>query len=552
MNKKIMMSIILSVLFLFTQQVFVNAYSPHYLPGGKNYIYEGGFELIGGYNVSSEPFLVKSYTNYTLTVPRFYADEPWSEIEIEYYDNASMIQTISFDVDDMVYSVDSVDEWYSYTFLTSSSCNYLSISFENINGYFDGYGMNHFQLEEGMVFTSYEQYIEGTIIDTSAPYFQNAGTVVSYYDSPITVTEIQSALTAYDSIDGDVSSDIVLVSDGYTANNTILGVYDVVFEVSDTAGNTTQITIEVELVDILQPVFSTVGTLTAVFPNTYTVNYIKSLLSASDNYDGDVTDDIFLVSDEYTPNSSIVGTYEVTFSVRDSSGNTAEYIQEIVVVDEEGPIINGVETIVIGYDSPITIAEIMADISYIDNYDLTEDLELVLESDNYSSNPSVLGSYEVEFSVTDSSGNKNYHRVTIDVVDELGPMVYFDSSVIQTYTDTVMSLPDFTQLLINANELSKDLDYYISVIYDSYTKNASVPGVYHLNLNFQTETGDNLEKEFEIRVVERPIDYIHQGGQETVVEEPFFSRFQEVIIGGSLSFLLVVSNVVWIVLLKRK
>lgn len=552
MKKKTILSVIIIFLSIYLGTVNILAYSPHYLPGGKNYLSEENFiEETTSYQTDS-PFLVKPYTDYTLTIPRSYADEQWNPIQINCYDNESFVENITIGLNDMQYYHDGVNEWFYYSFKTSSSSNYMEILFHNIVDYFTFNGIDNFQLEEGTNFTGYETYIEGALIDTSAPYFQSAGTIISYYDSPITVNEIQSALVAYDAIDGDVTNEITLVNDGYTANNQTLGTYTVVFEVSDSSSNTSQIEVIVELVDVLKPVFSDIGVVQAVYPNIYSVQDILSMLSASDNYDGDISNQIILVDDGYSLNANQTGIYQMTFEVEDTSSNVETYVLDIQVVDNEGPIITGLSNITVGYDNFISEADVKSNLSFTDNYDNQIDLELILENDTYSDNRYSLGTYEMEFSVTDSSGNKTFKTVTIQVVDEMGPMVYFNSSIIQTYNDTVMALPDFMQLLRNTNEIDRFKDYYVTIKYDSYTKNASVPGVYHLSLNFKDDYGDDLQKDLEIRVIERPIDYIDIGPVQEIDNRTILQKYSEYFIGGAGVVLLVVSNVVWIGVSRKK
>ncbi len=550
--KKTIMTIFMLGVTLFFCFNEIQAYSPHYLPGGKNYLSSDNFEIDGSQYHTIDEFLVKPYTEYTLTFPRLYWDDPTCETEVLLYENSLFLDSFVIDTGAMVYYNDGTTEWYSYTFTTMSESNYMEIYFYNISGYFTYNGLTNFQLEEGDSFTGYEVYIEGSLIDTSAPYFQSSGTVISYYDSPITASEIQSALTAYDAIDGDVTSNITLISDNYTPNIGVLGSYNVVFEVADSSNNTAQITVEVELVDVLGPVFTNLGVIQAVYPNTYSTTDILNMLSASDNYDGDLSSQIALSSDGYSSNANIVGTYEMEFEVMDSSGNSTIYIQEIEVVDNEGPVISGILDIVIGYDSEITVDSVRNNLSYVDNYDPTENLDLILESDNYSGNEESLGNYEMLFSVTDSSGNKTYQTVTIEVVDEMGPVVYFNSSIIQTYTDTVMELPDFMVLLTNTKEIDGTLDYLVTVTYDSYTRNANTPGTYHLSLRMQSEGGPDITKNLEIRVVERQVDFIQQGNNEKVETESFFTEYIEYIYGGVASFVLLVSNGVWLLVFKRR
>ncbi|MDT8337314.1 MAG: hypothetical protein RQ856_05760 [Candidatus Izemoplasmatales bacterium] len=529
--KKLIFSMFLFLSFLLIFIIKVAAYSPHYLPGGKNYISSDNAIEVSDIVSSINPFLVKSYTDYTFSVSRDYVDGAPFNLNVYFYDNDRYISEVS--ADDFTMSFDITLNVYYFTFKTPAESNYLEFDFNDNGTYVSGTELINVQLEEGLVATAYEPYIQGDIIDTSSPYFIGSNSIISYYDQPITVAEIQSSLSAYDDIDGDLSANIMVVQDNYTANIGLLGTYSVIFSVTDNSMNSTEMTVNVQLVDILAPVFSNVSTITAVYPNTYTVQEIISMLSASDNYDADVSHLISLVKDNYTINSNIVGTYQMDFQVTDSSGNTSYYTQDISVVDVEGPVISGNETINIGYNYQLTSAIVMEGLSVIDNYDDQLTLNIVLESDNYTINYNKLGQYSMQFSVTDSSGNKTYKTINIAVVDEIGPVVYFDSSIIQVYSDTVLSLPDFAQLLVKTNELNQGEDYYITIKYDNYTNHAQNPGTYHLSLDFEDSKGDVLTKEFQIRVIDRGYDYIFvQDHVEDKVQESFWQQNMLYTIGG--------------------
>jgi hypothetical protein len=53
-------------------------------------------------------------------------------------------------------------------------------------------------------------------------------------------------------------------------------------------------------------------------------------------------------------------------------------------------------------------------------------------------------------------------------------------------------------------------------------------------------------------VVDRPVDYVHMDEPSPSNEGGFIAEFKGYILGGILSFLLIVSNVVWVVILKKK
>ncbi len=529
----------------------IYAYSGDYLPGGKNYLTSENFVASGDYYINIDPFLVKPYTEYTLSIPRYYYDDEHPVITASYYNNATFVEDHDFIETDFHY--DDVLQIRYISFTTGSNVNYISLRLPDYSRDIRSMGFDYFQLEEGAVPTTYEPYIQGSMIDTESPYFENTGTIISYVDSPITVAEIQSSLTAYDSIDGDVTGNISLVSDDYTANSDILGTYQIVFQAYDGSGNVSQVTIPVEVVDILKPVFTDIGTVKAVYPNAYTVGDILGMLSASDNYDGDISNLIQLVTDSYSANSDIVGTYDMTFSVSDSSGNTANYTLPIQVVDEDGPIISGTTSIVTGYDALISDDMIESNLSATDNYDSSDSLSFVKESDSYTANYNQLGNYEIVYSVTDSSGNKTSQVISISVVDLVSPVVYFNSAVIQVYNDTVLALPDFVDLLSKSNEIDGTKTYYITVKYDSYTKHAYTPGKYNLVFDIKDSQGKTYTKQIEVKVIEKPVDYIHRGLTVDVVQDfSFYDRYKNYIIGGGISAFIIIANVLWFFVIKKR
>ena len=61
-----------------------------------------------------------------------------------------------------------------------------------------------------------------------------------------------------------------------------------------------------------------------------------------------------------------------------------------------------------------------------------------------------------------------------------------------------------------------------------------------------------FEKNLEIKVVDRPIDYIQIGDGNVYENESFIAKYSDILIGGSLAVFLIVSNVVWAVVLKRR
>ncbi len=539
--------LIVVIAICFTNEVF--AYSPHYLPGGDNYLSEDNFETSGDYYVSSDPFLVKPYTDYILTFTRDYETQG-PVIFMEAFQNGTL--TDEYEYTYLSFEYDETYEVFHIYFKTESNTNYLSLRFSYAS-FFATFGMGGFMLEEGTVYDGYEPYTEGNLLDTTSPYFQSAGTVISYVDTPISIVEIQSALKAYDAIDGDVSSSIIVTEDNYTASCYVLGTYTIIFAVADSSGNLSDIEVTVQVVDAVNPMFTDIGLIKAVYPNSYLPEDIIVMLSASDNYDGDISSSIVLESDGYSANNQILGTYEMEYSVTDSSGNCTEYTVQIEVVDEDCPIFSGTTSIVIGYDSIISSALVKSGLSVTDNYDLAASLSIELVSDTYTNNHDILGDYEMGFEVYDSTGNRTEQAVTLSVVDEIGPVVYFDCSIIQVYNDTVLSLGDVAYLLSKTNEINAFENYNVIVLYDSYSRHATTPGTYHLSLEFTNDSGQILTKNFQIKVNERPIDYYYEApDMDEITTISFWNKNRVYLLGGGLTGTLFISNLFMIIFMKKK
>ena len=140
---------------------------------------------------------------------------------------------------------------------------------------------------------------------------------------------VEPGATAEDNVDGDVTDSIKINGE---VNTGVPGEYEIVYTVSDAAGNeATEIRI-VNVVDKTAPVI----TLTGDNPMELEVGeeYVEPGATAEDNVDGDVTDSIKISSDV---NTEEAGTYEVVYTVSDSAGNTASETRVVKVVETEEP-----------------------------------------------------------------------------------------------------------------------------------------------------------------------------------------------------------------------
>ncbi len=137
--------------------------------------------------------------------------------------------------------------------------------------------------------------------------------------------------TASDNIDGDITASIKTASN---VNTSIPGTYTVTYNVSDSAGNAAAtVTRTVIVVDTTLPVITLIGESNVSV--TAGAAYTDAGATASDNIDGDITAAIISTGDI---NTSLPGTYTVTYDVSDSAGNAAATVTRTVNVVNSAPV----------------------------------------------------------------------------------------------------------------------------------------------------------------------------------------------------------------------
>lgn len=234
--------------------------------------------------------------------------------------------------------------------------------------------------------------INVTDTDSTPPVITLVGT------SPVTVevgtTYTDAGATAADDVDGNLTASIIATSN---VDTTALGSYTVTYNVSDSTGNAAApVTRTVNVVDTTPPVITRIGsaTVSVEIGGTYT----DAGASASDNYDGNLSGAIVTTG---AVNTSQFGAYTITYNVSDSSGNAAIPVTRTVnVVDTTPPVITlvGSPIVIVEVGEPYTDSGATA----ADNYD--GDLTAAVEATG-SVNTNLAGTYEITYTVNDSSNN---------------------------------------------------------------------------------------------------------------------------------------------------
>lgn len=184
--------------------------------------------------------------------------------------------------------------------------------------------------------------VQVVIKDDIKPLISGPVEYIKNYNNPLSLADIMSKLLVNDNIDGDLSSKLTIVEDNYSGNESKVGTYTVILNVTDNAGNTSnnfKIMIYVE--DNEDPVFY----INSIIISTHAFeslteenieNYLvqTSMINRYDNYN------LEIVEDDYKGNQRIPGTYKMVVRVKYSNGNEEDINLAIYVNDNEHDFVN--------------------------------------------------------------------------------------------------------------------------------------------------------------------------------------------------------------------
>jgi P2-related tail formation protein len=176
----------------------------------------------------------------------------------------------------------------------------------------------------------------------------NANVTVSkgstYTDAGATASDEHSGIDGSVTVTGSVNVNVV-------------GTYTITYTVSDKAGNEAiPVTRTINVVDVKAPVITILGD----NPVTIYANqtYSDAGATALDDVDGDVTSSIQTTG---TVNPSVVGTYTITYTVRDKAGNEAVATRTVIVSDSTPPTVvfgmNGNSTYAKSRSTTVTVSD---------------------------------------------------------------------------------------------------------------------------------------------------------------------------------------------------
>lgn len=348
-----------------------------------------------------------------------------------------------------------------------------------------------------------------SFFDANRPAITGEENYVTSVDDLRPVSFFQSFLTAIDETDGDITDNIYIVSDDYTPNMSTLGKYEVVFGVKDNAGNETMLVSYINVVDITNPVITGNASVAEIsYTQTYNISNFKSTLTVTDNYYTLTSSNITVLSDDYTSNKSVPGTYEIVFEVTDPSGNQGTFTKQVRVIDNVAPVFSGPTVITKPSNSILAVSEIQAQLTAHDAIEGSKTSQITVLSDGYTGNGNVVGSYDVVFQVQDSKGNKSTHTVTVNVVDNIAPIIYIKDgvSIILKANEVLTRSQIISILQVTGQVQNVTASTQFSFLIDEYQGNEETPGVYMMSVRATSASGNQSVHNMMINVLEADTD----------------------------------------------
>ncbi|HAA9661129.1 TPA_asm: hypothetical protein GIH59_12690 [Listeria monocytogenes] len=206
--------------------------------------------------------------------------------------------------------------------------------------------------------------------------------------------------TASDKEDGDITSAIQVIANNVNIHEE--GTYQITYQVMDSKGSTAEKTITVTIVNE-RPEITAIDQQVSLGD---TFNPLEGV-SAKDKEDGDITNSIQVVSNNV--DTSVEGSYQVTYSVVDSHGKAAAEVTIQVTVKNDLPVIAATDKVI-----PVNgIFNPLKGVTATDKQDgdLTSEIQ-VTSNDVDMTTP---GTYSVTYEVTDKNGGKVAKTVVITV-----------------------------------------------------------------------------------------------------------------------------------------
>ena len=175
------------------------------------------------------------------------------------------------------------------------------------------------------------------VVDTTPPTItlgDDSDIVIEVFSDPYVDNTIVTVSDNYDSATTLTPSDVVVTDN---INENVVGTYTISFNLVDSSANPASTKIRtVRVVDTTAPELILIGDST-IFISKGSI-YSEEGATATDNYDGVITGDVITSG---SVNNNQIGTYTITYNVKDAAENPAAPITRTVIV---GPNVDATAT----------------------------------------------------------------------------------------------------------------------------------------------------------------------------------------------------------------
>lgn len=343
--------------------------------------------------------------------------------------------------------------------------------------------------------------------DDIPPIIEGLDHYISYLSNPLSIQVIMQSLAACDN-EQDITNSIFITNDNYSNYLNTLGEKSITVQAIDNSNNLSEpFKITIELKDDIKPQIFGLDTYISNLSSPLSLTYLKQQLTVLDNFDGNISNNLEIISDTYTSNINKLGTYYLYFQAKDYSNNISETFKiSISTKDDVSPTIEGPSTLKYSLDNKPSLENLLSEYKVNDNID--EKLTIDIETDTYSTSFTT-GTYYVTISSTDSSNNKSSpFIIKINVVE-----------ILLNLNELSLSLP--TSKIYTIEEINKiiNLNETYTILENTYTPNYSIEGNY--TIEYKLEDNSKIILTINTYSLKQ-----QESKKSTIKKETFFSKIK--------------------------
>lgn len=265
--------------------------------------------------------------------------------------------------------------------------------------------------------------------------------------------------------------EITIIVDDTNVEYQKIGIYPLVYTVIDKSGNSLLHVEYLEIIDVIKPTITKISDLILQVGEQFK---LEDYFLIEDNYDTNLN--IFY---NFTGNLNELGTVTLDISVKDQSGNEEKFNGEIEIKDNIPPTINLKNSVItLNISEKIDLLNL---VEVFDNYDeLTKEDLIITENIDYD----LIGIYDVEYKVKDSSNNETIENLSLIIKDLTPPNIYVEDLKVEK--DSFLDFLMYAKVDDNYSSLN---NISLKIVYNDvdFTK----PGTYYVTYQAVDECGNH-------------------------------------------------------------